>query len=171
MGDETDFEAWYETVNRRLVASLAALTHEPELAHDLAAEAMARCLARWDRRRPANSTAWTFRVALNLAKRHWRRRRREVDALARLDAAPVDSEVSEPAVELWRAVAELPARQRQAVVLRYLGDLREADVAAAMGIAPGTAAATLSKARSSLATRLGGPTSHHNEEDVDARPR
>ena len=46
-------------------------------------------------------------------------------------------------------------RARTAVALRYLGDLTEAEVARAMGIAPGTAAATLSKARTQLAGLLG----------------
>ena len=59
-----------------------------------------------------------------------------------------------PAIELWQAVGDLPRRQREAVVLRYIGDLTEAQTALAMGIAPGTAAATLSAARRSLARRL-----------------
>jgi len=34
---------------------------------------------------------------------------------------------------LWDAVGELPARQRSAVVLRYVGDLPHRDIAAAIG--------------------------------------
>jgi DNA-directed RNA polymerase specialized sigma24 family protein len=44
-----------------------------------------------------------------------------------------------------------------AVVLRYVNDLSEADVAAVMGVAPGTAAATLNAARQRLA-RMWGET-------------
>ena len=34
---------------------------------------------------------------------------------------------------LWEAVGELPARQRSAVVLRYVADLPHRDIAAAIG--------------------------------------
>jgi len=34
---------------------------------------------------------------------------------------------------LWQAVGELPARQRSAVVLRYVADLPHRDIAAAIG--------------------------------------
>jgi RNA polymerase sigma factor (sigma-70 family) len=34
---------------------------------------------------------------------------------------------------LWEAVQELPARQRSAVVLRYLGDLPHREIAVAIG--------------------------------------
>ena len=34
--------------------------------------------------------------------------------------------------ELWRAVRELPPKQRSAVALRYVGDLRYRDVARAL---------------------------------------
>ena len=35
--------------------------------------------------------------------------------------------------ELWRAVGGLPDRQRSAVALRFLGDLRHREIAAALG--------------------------------------
>jgi RNA polymerase sigma factor (sigma-70 family) len=55
---------------------------------------------------------------------------------------------------VWHAVASLPLRQRQAIALRYLLGMTQADVAEAMGVAPGTAAATLHAARRNLAGRL-----------------
>src|ERR687892_2598190 len=57
--------------------------------------------------------------------------------------------------DVWDALAALPSRQREAIALRYLLDLTQADVADAMGVAPGTAAATLHAARRNLADRLG----------------
>jgi RNA polymerase sigma factor (sigma-70 family) len=57
---------------------------------------------------------------------------------------------------LWAAVAALPDRTRQMVALRYVLDLPEADVAAALGVTRGTVASTLSKARQQLATVLAG---------------
>ena len=59
-----------------------------------------------------------------------------------------------PDHELWQAVGRLPRRQRTAIVLRYVADLPEADIAAAMGIARGTVAATLAAARRRLEADL-----------------
>ena len=58
------------------------------------------------------------------------------------------------------AIATLPARQREAVVLRYLADLSVKDVAEAMGCAVGTVKATLNHALRTLRVEL--------EEDDDA---
>jgi RNA polymerase sigma factor (sigma-70 family) len=63
-------------------------------------------------------------------------------------------------VSVRDAITTLPARQREAVVLRYLADLPLADVAAAMGCAVGTVKATLHNALRSLRVEL--------EEDEDA---
>ena len=52
------------------------------------------------------------------------------------------------------AIATLPARQREAVVLRYLADLSLADVADAMGCAIGTVKATLHQAMQSMRVEL-----------------
>lgn len=65
---------------------------------------------------------------------------------------PVEPEETD--IDLWRAVAALPTRQREAVALRYVADLREAEVAAAMGVSVGAASASLAAARSRLAESL-----------------
>jgi RNA polymerase sigma-70 factor (ECF subfamily) len=149
-----DFEAWYRAAYPRLLDALTVLLREPDEAREVVAEACARCLGRWDGgRRPHDPTAWTFRVALNASHRRRRRRKVERDLVA-AHAPPASVALPPPAIELWRAVAELPRRQRDAVVLRYVADLTEAQTAAAMGVAPGTVAATLSAARRALARRL-----------------
>jgi RNA polymerase sigma factor (sigma-70 family) len=56
--------------------------------------------------------------------------------------------------ELWNAVAALPVRQREAIVLRYVGDLTERDVASVLGISEGAASAALVAARRRLADQL-----------------
>ena len=54
------------------------------------------------------------------------------------------------APEVWDAVRVLTQRQRTAIALRYVLDLPEAEVAQMMGIARGTASATLATARRHL---------------------
>jgi DNA-directed RNA polymerase specialized sigma24 family protein len=68
--------------------------------------------------------------------------------------APTSDVVAAPAGEVWDLVRSLPTRQRTAVVLRYVGDLREDDIAAVMGVTRGTVAATLATARRNLANVL-----------------
>jgi RNA polymerase sigma factor (sigma-70 family) len=60
--------------------------------------------------------------------------------------------------DLWRALGELPPRQRVALVLRYFEDLSEAEAAKAMGCSVGTVKSTTSRAldrlRESIAPSL-----------------
>src|SRR4029079_18812786 len=91
---------------------------------------------------------WTQRVALNELRRRLRRRRVEAHLLPRF--AGGDHELT-PSGEVWELVRALPERQRVAVVLRYVADLTEPDIAIAMGVARGTVASTLAAARARLA--------------------
>jgi RNA polymerase sigma-70 factor (ECF subfamily) len=100
-------------------------------------------------------------VALNCLRRSLRRQRHEAVLLRR--PRPANPPVPLPHPELWAEVRSLPERQRIAVVLRYVADLPEAEIAEAMGVARGTVAATLSAARKQLALRLGADSeeAHH----------
>jgi len=55
------------------------------------------------------------------------------------------------------AIADLPARQRQAIGLRYVLGLPTAEIAEIMDVALGTVARTLFDARRQLGTVLGEP--------------
>src|SRR6266536_714537 len=52
------------------------------------------------------------------------------------------------------ALRTLPDRQREAVVLRYYGDLSEAQIAATMGITPGAVKSHTSRAMAALRSAL-----------------
>jgi RNA polymerase sigma factor (sigma-70 family) len=52
------------------------------------------------------------------------------------------------------ALRSLPARQREALVLRYYGDLSEAQIAAAMGISRGAVKSHTARAMAALRTLL-----------------
>lgn len=109
-------------------------------AEDVAQEALTRAFVRWRRIRD-HAEPWVARVAGNLAIDHVRRDRRRptvaddgriVGAVASAGPSPVDR------VELVRTLRELPARQRDVIVLRYLADLSEAATAAELGTSVGT---------------------------------
>jgi RNA polymerase sigma-70 factor (ECF subfamily) len=151
-----DFGEWYGTVYPRLAAALTVIGRDRELARDAAAEACARALERWERvRTMAAPDAWTFRVGLNVLRRLQRRAAVERRLLRRLhpttDIAPAELEPG-----LWNAVRALPVRQREAIVLRYVLDLEQHEIADVMGVSPGTIASTLHAARARLQAALGG---------------
>jgi len=106
----------------------------------------------WPRVQRMDSPAgWTFRVALNVVRRRERRRSLERRLLARKAPTP---DVPAPAGEAWALVAELPERQRTAVVLRFVADLTEHQIAEAMGISRSTVSSTLADAKRRLAGSL-----------------
>jgi RNA polymerase sigma-70 factor (ECF subfamily) len=104
---------------------------------------------------------WVYRVALNVLRRTLRRRSTEVRLLQR-QAQAEGGAAPGPLPEVWQAVAQLPARQRTAVVLRFVADLPEADIALAMGVRRGTVSSTLALARRRLSELL--------QDDVDIDP-
>jgi len=97
--------------------------------------------------------AWVHRVGINVLRRRHRRRILEERLLRRQRPEPAPP--PQVATEVWDALASLPLRQRQALALRYLLGMTQAEVAAAMGVAPGTAGATLHAARRNIADRIG----------------
>ncbi|HZP30161.1 MAG TPA: sigma-70 family RNA polymerase sigma factor [Acidimicrobiia bacterium] len=155
-GDALDFESWYELEHPRLLASLLLATGDLELAREAVDEACARTLARWSRvGRMDAPSGYAYRVAINVAHRRRRRAALEQRLLAR--RPPPLPTVPGPAGEAWAVVRELPPRQRTAVVLRYVADLTEAEIARAMGISRSTVSSTLADARRTLAVLLAEP--------------
>jgi RNA polymerase sigma-70 factor (ECF subfamily) len=154
-GMDTDgFESWYRREHPKLVNSLFAAAGSVDAAREATDEAFARAAARWPRVRSMEyPTAWTYRVALNALRKTSRRRAREI-ALASRTATTDSLSAPVPYPEVWDAIRALPTQQRHAIVLRYVADLPEQEIATALGVTRGTVASTLSRARTSLADAL-----------------
>jgi RNA polymerase sigma-70 factor (ECF subfamily) len=149
-----EFVAWYRAESGRVRTVLAGVCGDAALAEEATAEAFAKAFAGWPAVRAKDSpTAWVYRVALNEVRSRLRRRRHERHYLARQALAPVPPP-QEPRTDLWDALRELSPRARTAVVLRYVADLTEPQVAAAMGLSTGTVASLLSRSRRRLAELL-----------------
>ena len=104
-------------------------------AEDVAAETMARTYARWPKvSQLPHRDFWVLRVAANLTIDAVRRR---APGSERLQAVDGEDAVA-LRLALGAALHSLPKRQREVVVLRYLSDLSEEDVAQALGISPAT---------------------------------
>jgi RNA polymerase sigma factor (sigma-70 family) len=83
----------------------------------------------------SNLRAWVLTIAHRKALDAHRVRARRALPVAEITAVE-DPGAPDPAgwdEALWEAVGELPARQRSAVVLRYVADLPHRDIAAAIG--------------------------------------
>jgi RNA polymerase sigma factor (sigma-70 family) len=70
---------------------------------------------------------------------------------------PDEAARSDDRDELLRALAELPAGQRTAVVLRYLEELTEAETAAALGCSVGTVKSQTARGLAKLRVLLDSP--------------
>lgn len=119
----------------RVFGALALYCGNPAVAEELAQDALARAVARWDKvSRMDNPVGWVHRVAFNLAHSHFRRARAERKALQAAEDAgrqppPVDLVGR---YEIRAALESLPRRQRRAVVLRHYIGLSVEEVAEAM---------------------------------------
>lgn len=128
--------------------------------------------------------AWLLGIVVNLARSRLRARRetpvedwaggRAVAGLLWIDAEPSPAERQE-ARELhdrvWKALGELPPEQQDAVQLHYVEGLRVWEIAALVGVPPGTVKARLHRARGRLrrllAAEFGAPATPdmgHGEE-------
>ena len=141
----------FDGLYRRAYQSAFKLLGDRHDAEDVAQEACTRACMRWSRL--DNPTAWVVRVATNLSLDRWRRAQRARAHQAHLATADF-SVIDDRRVDLHRALAMLPKRQRDVVVLRYVADLSEADTAAALRCAPGTVKAHAARGLKALRAAL-----------------
>lgn len=132
-------------------------------AEDLAQEAMLRLwkIAPEWRQGEAQVSTWLYRVVTNLATDRLRRRRG-----IGLDEAPEVADGAPSAYQqmvsgdrmaaLDAALAQLPARQRQAVILRHIEGLSNPDIAAAMEIGVEAVESLTARGKRALAALLEG---------------
>lgn len=153
----------------RLVGSLTLYCGDPDIAVDLAQEALARACRHWRRvGGMASLGGWTHRVAINLAHRHFRRQRirQAAESLAAPAARSHQPDATDK-VAVRTAVAGLPRRQRAALVLRCFRDLPVAEVARLMGCREGTVKALTHQAITRLRAEAGLLPSPNEVTDAD----
>lgn len=126
---------------------------------DIAQEAFARLIRKQGSlRNPDAALAYVRASVCNLT----RNRHRHLRVVRRRTPAARPEESSEQAVilredhrEVLAALAALPLRRREAIVLRYWLDLSEREIAAAMGVSQGTVKSNVSRGLAALALALG----------------
>jgi RNA polymerase sigma factor (sigma-70 family) len=142
-GDHEAFRLLVARWERPVHAFLYRMVGSAEEAQDLGQETFLRVCAGAARyRAEGRFRSWLFRIAGNLARSHLRRRRvlqwlrfdpRQHDREARAPGPERQVERAEACRTLREALARLPHRQRQAVILQHYEGMSYDEIAAAMG--------------------------------------
>lgn len=132
-------------------------------AEDLTARTFVQALAHLPRFRQQGVpiSAWLLRIAHNLVANWHRDNRRQYvpleDTIETHDAADHPGEVAErheERRELLAAIATLPAERQQLLLLRFVEEMRAADIAVVMGRSEGAVKALLHRTLSGLRKSL-----------------
>ena len=136
------------------------LTGDRHAAEDLLQEVLEQMYVRW-RRIEGAPEAYARRALVNRATNRWRSR-------ARRPETPFEARHEQPRPDhgedvalrsaVLAALRDLPARQRAAVVLRYLDDLPVHEVAEALGCSEGTVKSNAARGLDRLRRVLGPST-------------
>jgi len=154
MADRRDaFDRMVDDSSPRLLRSAYLLTGDWALAEDLLQTALVKTWFHWRSVRNAEAApAYVRRTMVRIYASWWRRRwRGEVPTESLPDTARTDPyDVADDQDELRRVLAELRPRVRTMLILRYIEDLTEAQVADLMGCSVGTVKSTVSRGLAAL---------------------
>ena len=164
------FESFVQRHGRELGRLAYLLLGDRDAADDLVGDAFLAAWRQWDMVRIADHPlAYMRRLVVNMAGTRIRRSVRERRRLLLFhgDAEELDPGTDTAAVvDVRTALAQLPARRRACVVLRYAFDVSEHDVARILGVSVGTVKSQTSKGVAQLRRLLGTV-----QDDVPRRTR
>jgi RNA polymerase sigma factor (sigma-70 family) len=135
-----ELERLYVTERRRLVALAAAITLDRSLADEVVHDAFAGLQRHFAT--VTNPAGYLQRAVVHRSISVIRRRR----TAARFPLPVARVTISPEIDDTWKAVTELPPRERAVVVLRYWQDMSENEIATTLGWPNGTVKSTLHRA-------------------------
>jgi RNA polymerase sigma factor (sigma-70 family) len=151
-----DFEALYRTARDDVFAYVATLLHDRGAAEDVTALAFERAFRKsksFDARR-GSERAWLFGIARNAALDELRKRKRTAHLAVDVeDVTPAPDEEMDRALRraaVRSALAELPARERELIALKFHAGLDNAELAAVLGVSVSNAGTRLHRALTKL---------------------
>ncbi|MFH1842467.1 MAG: RNA polymerase sigma factor [bacterium] len=165
-GDENAFRLLVKRWERPVFAFLFHMLQVVDEAEDLCQETFIRVHKQAGRYRPEGKfKSWLFRIAGNLARSLLRRRK--ILRWVRFDAVQHDQQSSSSAPDrdleqkqlqqiVRRALARLPDRQREAVVLRRYQDMSYREIAETLGTTSAAVESLLQRAATALRRDLAG---------------
>ncbi|MGH2489173.1 MAG: RNA polymerase sigma factor [Candidatus Limnocylindria bacterium] len=143
-----ELEAVYRQEGDRLWRALVAFGRDPDLASDAVAEAFAQALRRGSAIN--DLPAWVWRAAFRIAAGELKRRPAALDRIPDRGYLPPTADI-----DLLNALAQLPDKQRAAVILFYYADAPVRDIARRTGMSQLSVRANLSRGRKRLKDLLG----------------
>jgi RNA polymerase sigma-70 factor (sigma-E family) len=158
---ETAVTALYSAHWRPLVRLAALLTGDASVAEEIVQDAFVALYRRWGSLGdPAAALAYVRAIVVNGSRS--RVRHRLVEERHRQPAAPDPAGPEEIALRasddarVLHALRTLPRRQQEVLVLRYYGDLSEAEIAAAIGVSRGSVKRHAFRGMAALREQLAG---------------
>ncbi len=164
-GNHRLYQRLIEPIENQMIRSVWRIAQDPDDFDDAFQDALATIWKRLNRiERHPNPKALILRICINAAydvlRRRARIQRRETpeaipEALA--DPAPSASEqasIRQERDEILRAIAQLPRKQAQAALMRFVQDLSYSDIAQTLECGEGTARTHVMRARTRLAKAL-----------------
>jgi RNA polymerase sigma-70 factor (ECF subfamily) len=153
--DETSFRALYERTAPALRGYLARVSGSRALADDLLQESYLRLMrSGFVGNDDDHVRRYLFRIATNLLRDHYRRPRRDTEALPETLAAPEIASAAELGYDVRGAFATLPARERSLLWLAYVERSSHREIAAALHLKAASVRVLLFRARGRLAALL-----------------
>jgi len=154
-GIDADFAAYLAARWPHLVRSLVLIGCPPQEAEDVARTGMARCYREWGRAKEEDDLdVYVYRTVLDTWRRTARRRKGAADAPAEPAATPVPAAEVTDLVLMRRALEEQLARlgpeHREPLVLRFVADLSEVQIAEVLDVAVDTVASRVTWALTHL---------------------
>lgn len=160
-----DYDTLIQPIEDRMIRTVWRIVRDPDDADDAFQEALETIWRRLDHvARHPNPHALILRICINCAYDVLRRksRRERHIALAEISdempaSAPSAAEQvasRETREEIYRAIGQLPGKQAEAVLMRFVEDMPYGDIAQALGCREATARKHIARARVKLATAL-----------------
>src|ERR671924_504856 len=151
-----DFEALYRAARDDVYAYVATLLRDRAAAEDVTAAAFERAYRKQRTYKAARGSerAWLFGIARNAALDELRKRKRTAQLAVDVeDVTPAPEEEMDRALRraaVRSALAELPARERELIALKFHAGLDNAELAAVLGVSVSNAGTRLHRALTKL---------------------
>lgn len=155
MMDEAAFRHLYQRTARPLRAFLIRSCGDLALTDDLLQEAYLRMLrSGFEGEDDDHRKNYLFRIATNLLRDHFRRKKPETDEVPERDGSAGHDEAIHLRSDVGGAMAKLAPRDRQMLWLAYVEGASHEEVAKALGLRTASIRSMLFRARQRLAKQL-----------------
>ena len=161
-GDRTAAAELVDVYYQQIYLYMRRLGHDRQVSEDLTQESFLNAWYHIGQLRDGKAlNSWLYRIAGNVSRLYWRRHKgkeaagiEDIDVPDSSDAQWDKAGHREQIEQLTNAVARLPIKLRQAVVLHYMQQLTIAEAAEAAGVRPGTFKSRLNRALKALRKRV-----------------